>query len=80
MKMSNNIASSKCSPAPSTLYKMHLIKKSQFVSPKPIILPANFRPLHSRIIKKFIRKGTNNSFKSHFSSTKENSKKNMIRF
>jgi len=60
---------SKCSPAPSTLRKMYLLNKSQSVSPKPI------KSFHSKAIKKFIRKGTNNSFKSHFSSTKENSKK-----
>jgi len=58
---------SKARPAPSTLYKMHLIKKSQFVSPKPIILPANFRPLHSKVIKNFRDK--NSSFKSNFSTT-----------
>jgi hypothetical protein len=69
---------SKARPAPSTLYKMHLIKKSQFVSSKPIILPANFRPLHSKVIKKF--RGKNSSFKSNFSTTKEKGKKIWIDF
>jgi hypothetical protein len=69
---------SKARPAPSTLYKMHLLKKSQFVSPKPIILPANFRPLHSKVIKNFRDK--NSSFKSNFSTTKEKGKKIWIDF
>jgi len=60
---------SKCSPAPSTLRKMYLLKKSQSVSP---ILIKSF---HSKAIKKFTRNRTNTSFKSHFSSTKESSKK-----